>query len=59
MRLQALVIDDESAVRSFVAEVLQEDGWEVTEADSAEHAFEILHERDWSAVFCDVVIEWS
>lgn len=56
MTLQALVIDDEAPVRSFVAEVLQEDGWEVTEADSAEHAFEILHERDWSAVFCDVVM---
>jgi DNA-binding NtrC family response regulator len=56
MTLQALVIDDEPAVRGFVAEVLQQDGWEVTEADSAEHAFEILHERDWSAVFCDVVM---
>lgn len=56
MTLQALVIDDEAPVRSFVAEVLQEDGWEVSEADSAEHALEILHERDWSAVFCDVVM---
>lgn len=56
MTLQALVVDDEAAVRSFVAEVLQVDGWQVTEADSAERAFEILHERDWSAVFCDVVM---
>lgn len=56
MTLQALVIDDEPAVRGFVAEVLREDGWEVTEADSAEHAFEILDEREWSAVFCDVVM---
>lgn len=56
MTLQALVIDDEPAVRGFVAEVLRQEGWEVTEADSAEHAFDILHERDWSAVFCDVVM---
>lgn len=56
MTLHALVIDDEPSVRGFVADVLREDGWEVTESDSAEHVFEILHEREWSAVFCDVVM---
>ena len=56
MTLQALVVDDEASVRRFVAEVLREDGWQVTEAESAERAFEMLHERDWSAVFCDVVM---
>jgi DNA-binding NtrC family response regulator len=56
MTLEALIIDDEPSVRSLVAVVLQGDGWEVTEADSAERAFEILHEREWSAVFCNVVM---
>lgn len=56
MTLQALVIDDEAPVRSFVGEVLQGEGWEVTEAESAEQAFDLLRERDWSAVFCDVVL---
>jgi DNA-binding NtrC family response regulator len=49
-----LVIDDEPAITSLVATVLREDGWEVTEASSAEQAFERVRENDWAAVFCDV-----
>jgi DNA-binding NtrC family response regulator len=54
--MQALVIDDEAGVRCFVADVLREDGWEVSEAQTAELAYERLHERHWSLVFCDVVL---
>jgi two-component system, NtrC family, response regulator AtoC len=54
--LQALVIDDEPQLRTFVAKVLRDDGWETTEAESAEQAFELLHQQDWSAVFCDVML---
>jgi DNA-binding NtrC family response regulator len=54
--LQALVVDDEAQLRAFVSQVLREDGWEVTEAESAEKAFALLRERDWSAVFCDVML---
>src|SRR5882672_7066502 len=54
--LQTLVIDDEAQIRTFVGMALREDGWEVSEAESAERAFEMLHERDWSAVFCDVML---
>lgn len=43
-------------MRTFVGMALREDGWEVSEAESAERAFEMLHERDWSAVFCDVML---
>jgi DNA-binding NtrC family response regulator len=53
-KLQALVIDDESAVTSLVGTVLREDGWEVTEVASAEDAFEMLRVKDWAVVFCDV-----
>jgi len=56
MALQALVIDDESQVREFVTQVLREDGWETSEATSAEQAFEMLPERDWSIVICDVIL---
>jgi len=54
--MQVLVIDDEVQVRGFVSHVLQDDGWEVSEAASAEQAFEMLHEGNWSAVFCDVIL---
>ncbi|MGI9166019.1 MAG: sigma-54-dependent transcriptional regulator [Pyrinomonadaceae bacterium] len=54
--MQALVIDDEPQVRKLVGTVLKDDGWEISEAASAEHAFEMLRERDWSVVFCDVML---
>jgi DNA-binding NtrC family response regulator len=57
--LRALVIDDEAEIRGFVTAALRSDGWETTEADSAEHAFELLHEQNWSAVFCDVMLGGS
>jgi two-component system response regulator AtoC len=54
--MYALVIDDDDQVRRFLHTVLHEAGWEVTEAGSAERAFELLHEHDWSLVLCDVVL---
>jgi two-component system response regulator HydG len=54
-RRHALVIDDEPQVRGFVSLVLSED-WEVSEAESAERAFEMLREREWGLVVCDVML---
>src|SRR5919205_2176542 len=54
--MEALVIDDDPQVRRFVSAVLVEDVWEVCEAESAERAFEMLQERDWSLVVCDVFL---
>ena len=51
---QVLVIDDEPAITALVAAVLRDDGWQVTEVESAEQAFEVLRDHDWAAVFCDV-----
>ncbi len=53
-KLQALVIDDDRDITSLLAEVLRQEGWEVTEAWSAEEAFEQLAGRPWGAVFCDI-----
>ncbi|HEX8556518.1 MAG TPA: sigma-54 dependent transcriptional regulator [Pyrinomonadaceae bacterium] len=53
--MHALVIDDEPQVRGFVGLVLSED-WEVSEAESAERAFEMLGEREWALVVCDVML---
>ncbi|MDT4967629.1 MAG: two-component system, NtrC family, response regulator AtoC [Acidobacteriota bacterium] len=54
--MHALVIDDEAGVRRFVMDVLEEDGWTVSAADTAEAAFDRLRERRWTLVFCDVVL---
>src|SRR5437870_10659597 len=54
--LNALVIDDERAVRDFVCTVLEDDGWSVSRAASAEEAFAMLGQDSWSIVFCDVML---
>ena len=55
-KLQALVIDDEPDITRLVAHVLRLDGWDVTEAASAEEAFKILQTQNWGAVFSDVIL---
>ena len=55
-KLQALVIDDEPDITGLVAQILRFDGWDVTEAASAEEAFEILQTQNWGAVFSDVIL---
>jgi two-component system, NtrC family, response regulator HydG len=52
--LKALVVDDDELIRSNVAEVLSNEGWDVTEAESAERALDLLRGDAWSLVFCDV-----
>src|SRR6267143_2081405 len=54
--LHALVIDDEQPVRDFVCTVLENDGWKVSRAASAEEAFEMLTQEKWPSVFCDVML---
>ncbi len=54
--MHVLVIDDDEQVRGFLCAVLDEAGWEVSEANSAECAFELLHAQDWSLVLCDVLL---
>jgi DNA-binding NtrC family response regulator len=54
--LRALVIDDEQPVRDFVCTVLENDGWQVSRAASAEEAFEMSTQESWPIVFCDVML---
>src|SRR6266480_3952328 len=54
--LHALVIDDEQQVRDFVCTVLAGDGWMVSRAASAEDAFEMLAQKTWAVIFCDVML---
>lgn len=53
-KLHALVIDDEPKIACLVSEILQHEGWLVSEAASAEEAFALLPEQEWAVVFCDV-----
>lgn len=50
------MVDDELQVSGLVARVLESEGWNVVEAVSAQEAFTKLEERQWSLVFCDVVL---
>lgn len=54
--LRALVIDDEPQVRNLLMDVLRAAGWRISEAETAERAFEQLREHRWTLVFCDVVL---
>jgi len=54
--MHALIIDDEPYVRGFVATTLRDDGWQVTEAESAAAALRKLHDREWTIVVCDVML---
>lgn len=54
--LHALVIDDEPQISALVSSVLEDLGWSVSEARTANEAIEKLEEREWSLVFCDVVL---
>jgi two-component system, NtrC family, response regulator AtoC len=52
--MKALVVEDNDLLRNNIAEVLRADGWDVSEAGSAERAFKMMHEAEWALVFCDV-----
>ncbi len=51
-----LVVDDEESVRMVLAQVLQEDGYSVTEAASAEQALELMNNETFCLVITDIVM---
>ena len=55
--LPALVIDDDPQVRSFVADILRSEGWNVSEAATAEQGINLLSEQAWLLVVCDVMLD--
>lgn len=54
--LSALVVDDEPQLRELIAEVLNENGWAVEQAASGEDAIELIGEKKFDLVFCDVML---
>src|ERR671929_1055397 len=51
-----LLIDDEPVVRNLMAEILESAGYEVTKAETAERALDLLETSDPSLVVSDVVM---
>ncbi len=51
-----LVIDDEDVIRMLVVEILESAGYEVTSAESAEVALELLEQAEFDLVVSDIVM---
>ena len=49
-----LVVDDEESVRTMVAVLLQKEGYQVSSSGSGDQALELLGERVFDLVLCDV-----
>ena len=49
-----LVVDDEELIRIMIKEVLEESGYIVTTAESAELAFDLIQNRDFGVVLSDI-----
>jgi len=54
--MRILVVDDEDSVRTVLLQVLQEDGYAVTEAASGESALEFMKKESFSLVITDIVM---
>jgi diguanylate cyclase (GGDEF)-like protein len=53
-KAQILVVDDETTVRSVLNQVLREDGYDVTEAESGSRALEILQHESFDLIITDI-----
>jgi CheY-like chemotaxis protein len=51
-----LVIDDEDVIRMLVVEILESVGYDVTSAESAERALELLEKAEFDLVVSDVIM---
>ena len=51
---RVLVVDDDSSILGVIAEVLQDDGYKVTTADSGEEAIEALKNNEFALVMTDI-----
>ncbi len=54
--IRILVVDDEDSVRNVLAQVLQEDGFAVTEAANGKRALESMEKESFSLVITDIVM---
>lgn len=51
---RVMVVDDDASILGVIAEVLQDDGYDVTTAGSGEEALELLKEGEFALVMTDI-----
>jgi CheY-like chemotaxis protein len=54
MSVTVLVVDDEKNIRTTLADILADEGYEVTTADSGERALKLCRRRPFDIVLLDV-----
>ena len=54
--MQVLIVDDEAGVRAVLSQVLEEDGYAVTEVASAEEALKLFEAKPFQLVISDIVM---
>ena len=54
MKNTVLVVDDEQDIRQSIANILEDEGFEVCEADDSEGAFQVLKEKNIALVLLDI-----
>lgn len=52
--IHILVVDDEGSVRTVLAEVLQEDGFQVSQATSGNNALEMMEDAEFALIITDI-----
>ena len=51
---RVLIIDDEPAIRRAMRGILENEGYNITDAASAIEALPLLNDNDFDAIFCDI-----
>ena len=51
---KVLIIDDEPAIRRAMRSILENEGYDITDAASAIEALPLLHDNIFDAIFCDI-----
>lgn len=55
-RQEILIIDDEGSFRTMLHDLLDGEGYNITEAENASDALGLLEQRDFDMILCDVVM---
>ncbi|MCK5708166.1 MAG: response regulator [Candidatus Aureabacteria bacterium] len=57
MNKRILIVDDEEIMRSFLFDLLQDEGYDVEQCDSGEAAIERTEKRDYDLIISDIKMQ--